>query len=94
MVEMPNLIGVDCGRTAVAGEVVGTGLSKVEAPPRGVCAKAMPTSTEADCDSGIVVLGGVVGISTNRAGCGSGIVEFEGMVGGLTMTLIRKRPAA
>lgn len=72
MVETPILIGVDCGKTAVTGEVVGT--SKVEAPPGSVC-KAMPTSTEADCDSGIVVLGGVVGIATNGAGCGSGIVE-------------------
>ena len=89
MVETPILIGVDCGRTAAAGEVVGTGLSKVEAPPRSVCAKAMPTSTKADCDSGIVVLGGVVGIATNGAGCGSGIVELEGVVGRLTMTVIR-----
>jgi hypothetical protein len=67
---MPILIRVDCGRTAVAGEVVGTGLSKVKAPPGSVC-KAMPTSTEADYES----IGGVVGIATNRAGCGSGIVE-------------------
>lgn len=67
MVETPILIGVDCGRTAAAGEA----------------------STEADCDSGIVVLGGVVGIATNGAGCGSGIVELEGVVARLTMTVIR-----